>query len=395
MTKYKYFLLFFSFISIFISEVLHAKSISLKQALKLPAEERLELVQLVKDPFVSNSTECPKALSSDYDMKEATEGGIGEDIIAFMMTLRQNDPEMFDLLLKAIKEANLNVQGENKDTLLNIAIQRGHTEIVIVLIEAGSNLNVRNSQSNRPLHLAVRQDRTEVVVALIKAGANINARNGRYETPLHIAVRQDHTEVVVALIKAGANINARNGKYDTPLDFAMRTRNTESAIALVHAVLIKVGADVDNSLLHIAVQHNNMEMIRALIAVGVDPNSHYHSYRLNHSFYPLDLAIRNGHIEAVIALIKAGANVNAKNKNNKTPLDKVISGFPRIGIVEKNSMETAIVLIKAGAYISAQDKDGLLQEAVKLNHIEAVKFLVAAGANVNARDIFRGCPLDR
>ena len=64
---------------------------------------------------------------------------------------------------------------------------------------------------------------------------------------------------------------------------------------------------------------------------------------------PLHFAAVFGQAEVVIALIKAGADINAKDKYGETPLHYS---------AEQDDIKTALVLIKEGADINTKDKNG-------------------------------------
>ena len=62
---------------------------------------------------------------------------------------------------------------------------------------------------------------------------------------------------------------------------------------------------------------------------------------------------------------------------------------------KKKDVEAVKVLLKAGADVNARDKDGgtPLYAAVFWGHVELVKLLLEAGANVNAKGIGGDTPL--
>lgn len=85
-------------------------------------------------------------------------------------------------------------------------------------------------------------------------------------------------------------------------------------------------------------------------------------------------------------LLKAGANVNTKDKDLETPLhNAAVKG--RTGVAK--------VLLDAGADVNARDEDGLtpLHTAAVWGHVELARMLLAAGADVNARDRRNETPL--
>ncbi|MDE7290547.1 MAG: hypothetical protein K2N58_00710 [Treponemataceae bacterium] len=84
-------------------------------------------------------------------------------------------------------------------------------------------------------------------------------------------------------------------------------------------------------------------------------------------------------------LIKAGADVNAKNYDKESSLTKVAHGYRNCGVVDRknrNYKGTAELLITAGA-----DSGVALVEIIKKNsYLYSAEILINAGADVNAKD---------
>ena len=102
---------------------------------------------------------------------------------------------------------------------------------------------------------------------------------------------------------------------------------------------------------------------------------------------PLHAAARKGLKEIVELLIHEGADVNAKitsggSNKNKTPLDFAI---------QYKKPETADLLRKHGG--KTREELNALIDAAKNGDIEAVKKHLAAGADVNAKDVDGTTPL--
>ncbi len=87
----------------------------------------------------------------------------------------------------------------------------------------------------------------------------------------------------------------------------------------------------------------------------------------------------NGHVAAVGVLLKAGADVDARDDDGRTALR---------GAVSKGHVSVVKALLKVGAGIELSDKHGLtaLHVAALEGWVAAVRVLLKAGADIDARD---------
>ena len=100
----------------------------------------------------------------------------------------------------------------------------------------------------------------------------------------------------------------------------------------------------------------------------------------------LHRAVRTGDTAAVARLIKGGADVNAANRYGVTPL---------LLAADAGDARALQTLLKAGASIKTAeatlpDRQTLLMRAARTGHVDALKALVAAGDEVNARETRTG-----
>jgi ankyrin repeat protein len=114
---------------------------------------------------------------------------------------------------------------------------------------------------------------------------------------------------------------------------------------------------------------------------------------------PLHLATKNGMDETVSLLIQMKADIHAKNKDDMTPLH----------FAAKNGMDkTVSLLIKEGADIHAKnndnmtalhfatlgnDKTGYYYKNWKWDRASTVRLLIQSGADVNAKTKYNKTPL--
>jgi len=100
------------------------------------------------------------------------------------------------------------------------------------------------------------------------------------------------------------------------------------------------------------------------------------AYAQTSDFFQL---VSNGTAQQVQAAIKNGADVNAQDKDGKTPLMAAVLN-PNAGVID--------TLLKAGANINAQQNDGgtALMYAAISNPPEMIATLLNAGTDAKAKD---------
>ena len=145
----------------------------------------------------------------------------------------QGDLEAVRTLLRDGADVNA-AQGDGM-TALHWAALRGDAEMVSVLVYAGANVaSTTRLGAYTPLHLASRDGRADAVTLLIEAGGNANATTTTGVTPLHLAAAGGDVSTLTRLLAAGAEVDAREeASGQTPLIFAAAAGRLEAVQALI------------------------------------------------------------------------------------------------------------------------------------------------------------------
>lgn len=162
------------------------------------------------------------------------------------------------------------------------------------------------------LHLAAHSGNlADVELLLHDPEIDVNALDEDGLTSMDNAIEQGHSNVVAALLAAGADIEGVPDERFTPLCHAAWNYNEE-----IVALLLEAGADVDAvstdlTALQLACQRSEgLGAVKVLLAAGADPNKYVAGTG------PIHIATIWGNNDILIELIRAGADVNARVKEN-------------------------------------------------------------------------------
>ena len=146
----------------------------------------------------------------------------------------RGDRDAIRALLKQGADANA-PRGDGM-TALHFAAEKGDAELVSMLLYAGAHASaVTRIGSYTALHLAARAGSAATVEALLKGGADVKARTSTTGvTPLHLAAEAGSTAVIGVLLDRHAEIDAKEAEWgQTPLMFAAAHNRVEAIKALL------------------------------------------------------------------------------------------------------------------------------------------------------------------
>jgi ankyrin repeat protein len=241
-----------------------------------------------------------------------------------------------------------------------------------------------------PLVAAVRQADTTTVRALLQQHVDVNAPEADGATALHWAVHQDDLATVDLLLHAGAHVTATTRYGVTPLMLACTNGN----VAIVER-LLNAGADPNSSFpggetaLMTAARTGNAEVLKLVLAHRADVNARERTRGQT----ALMWAAAQGNTAAIVLLIGGAADIHARSHGPKAPEpsgsgdgDHTVGGRqPRSGAGVSDDQLPGLNDMTSGDYrrLGRVDEYTPLLFAVRAGHLETVRALLDAGANVN------------
>jgi ankyrin repeat protein len=186
---------------------------------------------------------------------------------------QREDVEIAALLLRS--GANVRAANRYGVTALSPACTTGNGALIELLLEAGADPNTKLPEGETVLMTAARTGRPEGIKSLLTHGAEVNAVElWRGQTALMWAAGEGHTAAVDELIRHGADLHTKSKGGLTALLFAVRGAHVDTTRALLAA-----GANVNDkatdgtSALGLAIINANYEVAGLLLDRGSDPNA--------------------------------------------------------------------------------------------------------------------------
>ncbi len=391
--------------------------------------------------YYKNQTAIRQAVKEGADVNVLLPGRSSSSTLFDYLDLSQReDRQIADLLLEL--GFDINLKSENGQTPLMNNSDRSSIN-VIYLLENGADVNTVDDNGNTALSIAIRDNDPDIVELLIKYNANI------WEPSIihKIKESEDLSDIsrilkrlkkkLLSVAKIGdfssfkkvfAQNRDLNNKYfesEHLLDIAntallngheeisryaiqylnLEEPNPDTVHPAQTAVmkgykevlnrLFKLGVDVNRSneyhysLIDIAVERNDLEMVRFLASKGshvgpADPDFDLlpQKDKLPKIQYqdsvtgrgPLHIAARHGHLEIIRYLVGLGINVNVDSRYDKTSLGEAAL---------QGHIEAVKLLIKSGADVNIMQP---LTHAGSNGHLDVIKILIQAGANIHSND---------
>ncbi len=340
----------------------------------------------------------------------------GDGMTALHWAAFHDDLTLAELLLSA--EAKLDpVTRVGALTPLILASKHASASIVTALLEGGADPNRLSESGASALMAASMAGNVEAVRALIDKGADVNGRElGNGQTPLMFAAWENRADVIELLMASGAHpelssyvLALHEDRLDDNGNPRRRREGSEqsggnSAMGGMTALLF-------------AAREGHLDAVRALVETGADVNR----VSGGDASSPMVIAIANGHYDVGKYLLDRGANPNVANIDGLAPLFATVNmryapvswaPNPRTDQEIVDSLDLIRALLEAGADPNARIQRKLwfsptshdrgwvdhagatpFWRAAMSSDVEAMRVLMAAGADPNLATHGNATPL--
>ncbi|KAM4043143.1 ankyrin repeat domain-containing protein 6 isoform 2-T3 [Anomaloglossus baeobatrachus] len=219
-------------------------------------------------------------------------------------------------------------------TPLHLAANKGHVNVVQILLKAGCDLNLQDDGQQTALHRAAVVGNSDILAMLIQEGCALDRQDKDGNTALHEAAWHGFSHSVKLLVKAGANVLAKSKAGNTPLHLACQNGHSQSCRFLL---LAGSRADLKNhagdTCLHVTARYNHLSVIRILLSAFCSVNEKNQA-----GDTPLHVAAALNHRKVIKVLLEAGADASLLNNAGQIALDTAR---------HHNNSDVALLLTKA------------------------------------------------
>lgn len=298
--------------------------------------------------------------------------------------------------------------GPGVRTALHFAVFGGRQDAIKLLLERGANPNIRcEGDYAYPLHFAAEKQQFEIIRLLVEHGADPIGEGDYHE--LGVLGWLTAWETIEADPKIVKYLLAHGARHN--IFSAVAT----GAIDAIREIVRKMPSDLERRMeltnkrrypLHLAAVKKQPESVRTLLDLGANIESLDES-----AFTPLDQAALLGSTTIAELLISRGAKIRlpaAIGLNRAEDIARLLRSEPDslkpgkrwgnliVRAAERSSGEIVERLIRAGADVNVRDNPKTavdntsgytpLHAAAFNGNVSAVKVLLAAGANITARE---------
>lgn len=211
--------------------------------------------------------------------------------------------------------------GTPKATPVALVVECGHNSLLRALLVGGALTECPLPNMSAPLHIAASRGNVDACKQLLRAGCNIDAEDERQRTPLYVAMDANWPQVVELLVSHGADPS--KPAYEPSLLVAADLGN----FGLVQTILlarkspnVDAKGDTGETALGIASNYGDMEILSYLLDYGADPNLRSGQRTSNR---PLQLAAHSKRTDAMVELLRRGANLYPEDPKESSPFHTV------------------------------------------------------------------------
>ena len=300
-----------------------------------------------------------------------------EKNVGFLWSVFHRRRDLLDYFLQFNVDVNFS-EPQLGFTPLHLSSFSGCNNCTALLISKGADVNTLTNKYT-PLHCAAFGNAASTAKLLLKTGAKIVSEKVCNETPIHSAVRSKAVDCLQLFITENMDLSNMGGCGYSPLHLAADLGHLQCLKILLNSNKCDINLQTLErkcSALHLAAENGYYECLKTLLEYGADSNAV--NYRQQ---TPLHAAAKVCS-ESVELLLKYGADPNSPDADNRTPMHAAVCKCE-----SEHSLEILDYLTMWKGDVNRRDKYGYTPlHIAALNELtECVECLILSGSDVTAR----------
>ena len=194
----------------------------------------------------------------------------------------------------------VNTTNKHNETALVLVCEKGNTDAINVLLDAGADHNISDELGETWIHHVIDGTcKKETIQIMIEHGADVNAMNKHDETALMRACTKGHIGTINILLSVGADPNVADTDGNTCLHIALRhSYSKEDLQAIIgHGAQVDATKKLDEATFEAASEKKTVGAVN--VRLNTTNKNHQTAYML---------ACDQGNTDAMSALVNAGAD---------------------------------------------------------------------------------------
>lgn len=219
------------------------------------------------------------------------------------------------------------VDSNGKTPLHHIAAKSEDLAIYDFFMEKGVDVNQQDSEGISPFMTAAHKNSLKVVAHLADAVEDLNAKDKNGRSALALAVSRNTPEIVRFLLEKGAEgatVDNKGNSLGYYLAMAYNPKDPEAfeaklSLLQANGLVLTTLQQNGNTLLHLAAQENNLELLKRWNTFGIDINQ-----KNDDGNTALHLAAMSSHSNDMLKyLVEQGADTSLKTDFEESVYDLV------------------------------------------------------------------------
>ncbi|XP_067685980.1 putative ankyrin repeat protein RF_0381 [Haliotis asinina] len=262
---------------------------------------------------------------------------------------------------------NINERGEGGRTLAMMAAEKGHREILELLLEEGADVSLLDDDDDNILHVACRNGKVDIVKYIHSHNIlDFESRGENMRTPILTAAEFGKTDVFFFLIEIGANVSKCDENSDNILHLSCQGGSQE----IVHYILKQNIVDINaegyggRTALVQAALYGWGKIFQLLIQSGADVGQKHDHMKL------FECACEGGDGEVVKYILNlTTVDINSYVWGELTPVMQV---------AKTGESEVFKVLVSKGADMTklSKEKENILHLSCHGGNVDIVKYIL-------------------